>query len=138
MNINAYLPDELGKRAKEAKVEFSALLRGAVIKELDRLEALAASTDGMVPQEVEATTIDGHNTLLRFTGENLGGYDPETYLTDAGAVILVFEEGWQKFETREEFGEWVNNPHRNMLPASTERELSKTAAYLGLPIVVEL
>jgi post-segregation antitoxin (ccd killing protein) len=35
MYVNLYLPDELGKRAKEANLKLSRLLREAVIKELE-------------------------------------------------------------------------------------------------------
>lgn len=36
MNVNVYLPDELGRQAKEADLPFSQLLRDAVVQELKR------------------------------------------------------------------------------------------------------
>lgn len=37
MNVNVYLPDELGKRAKEAKLPLSRMLQKAIKRELDDL-----------------------------------------------------------------------------------------------------
>lgn len=34
MRINVYLPDEIGQAAKEAELNFSAILRDALIKKL--------------------------------------------------------------------------------------------------------
>ena len=36
MNVNVYLPDDLGTQAKEAELPFSQLLRDAVVAELKR------------------------------------------------------------------------------------------------------
>jgi post-segregation antitoxin (ccd killing protein) len=47
MNINAYLPDELGRRAKEAGLNLSGLLREAVVAELERRDREALAAAGM-------------------------------------------------------------------------------------------
>jgi hypothetical protein len=139
VNINVYLPDELGQRAKEAQLEFSALLRHAVTEELERRAELEAARDGMVSQEIEAYDRDRNPLLLRFTGKPIGGdVGVQGYLTDEGTVIIVFEEDYTTFDNVDEFSAWVVDPTRNALDRHSEQSLDEIVAELGGRRVVNI
>ena len=136
MDITVYLPDEIGQRAKDASVKFSALLREAVINELDRIETLEQSRDGMVPQQVE---IGGNPpTLLRFTGKLIAGdMGIAVYETDKGAVILAEDEDHAHFDDVQEFMYWVDNETRANRGRAAETVLGEAVVEFGGPRIIE-
>jgi len=139
MDINVYLPDELGARAKEAGVKFSALLRDAVTDELARREAIERARDGMTEQNIDLDDYSGNPLRLRFTGKSVGGDSGvEVYLTDAGKVVVVLEEDYLTFEDVDLFSEWVAEPTRDNLGRSAEEALRVALAELGGRRVVDL
>ena len=76
MNLNVYLPDDLGAEAKEADLQFSQLLRSAVIDELERRrvvsETLAESTEHLI----EVVHPGGYTYTGRVSGSLIyGGHD---------------------------------------------------------------
>jgi hypothetical protein len=68
MNVNVYLPDDLGKRAKDADLPFSQLLRSAVSSELERREGMSQSLNYTQTIELELTDRDGNPYTGRLTG----------------------------------------------------------------------
>lgn len=140
MNHNVYLPDDISEGARAAELNLSRLLRSAVIEELDHLAAIKRARDGMVPQRVKAEDSDGP-VWLRFTGKPVGGdalAGIVIYLTDAGAVIVVEEEGYSRLDSAEDFGHWVEDPHRNNLGRPAEQVLREALLELGQPRVIEI
>jgi hypothetical protein len=91
MKVNAYLPDDLGKRAKEADLPFSQLLRDAVVDELERREAMAATLADPQMFKLEIEDRDGTAYTGRITGKLIAADDRkgvEVYLTEDERVIL--------------------------------------------------
>jgi len=90
MNLNAYLPDDLGKRAKDANLPFSQLLRDAVVRELERREAMAQSLTKSRTVELELTDKKGYSYTGRFVGTLIDSDDlgREVYLTEDERVIF--------------------------------------------------
>src|SRR5262245_28047518 len=136
MNVNVYLPDDLGKRAKRADLAFSQLLRDAVTAELERREAMASTlTDDPQTFELELEDKDGFTYKGRITGklitsEERGGLD--VYLTEDERVILYYGERLDYWE--------LDDPEyelRDELEMGTYRE---ACAALGIKpnIVVDI
>jgi post-segregation antitoxin (ccd killing protein) len=89
MNVNVYLPDDLGKRAKDADIPFSQLLRDAVVTELERREAMAQTLTKTETIQLELEDRDGNAYTGRFTGTIIDGNDTSSiYLTDDERVIF--------------------------------------------------
>lgn len=88
MNINVYLPDELGAQAKEAELPLSRILRDAVTQELERIGAMKTATDGM--EEITLDLVkEGVGYKGRFTGKHLAGGDRyDVYLADDERLIV--------------------------------------------------
>lgn len=87
MDIAVYLPDELGARAKEAGVKFSALLRQAVQQELGRREALEDATGRATTHELTVADQAGYVYGARLHGSVLV-IDERT-----GTTAYVLEDG---------------------------------------------
>jgi hypothetical protein len=140
MDITTYLPDDVGEWAKTNDINLSATLRAAVIEERERREELAAAQDGMVQQLVD--TSDRYSDSaerLRFTGKEIaGGFGIAVYLTAAGQVLMVEEDGYETFADREAFSEWIYDAFRNNLGQDSEQALTEAAAELGLPRVTDI
>jgi hypothetical protein len=93
VNINVYLPDALGKRAKEANLPISLLARHAVERELERrsaMEETLSEETQLVELEFED---DGRTVIGRFRGVLVAeGHNVQAYVTDDGRVIAYDEE----------------------------------------------
>jgi hypothetical protein len=89
VNINVYLPDDLGKRAKAADVPFSQLLRDAVVEELERREAMSETLRDVETFELPLEDKDGKAYTGRITGTAIDGDDKdvEIFLTEDERVI---------------------------------------------------
>lgn len=94
MNINVYLPDELGEkvRAQEAKGEklpLSQLLQEAVREELNRRESMAVTLQDPSEYEVALEDDEGRPYTGRITGSLIAeDRDLTVYLTNDERVIL--------------------------------------------------
>jgi hypothetical protein len=73
MDVNCYLPDELGERAKAAELNFSALLRSAIFEELEHREALAEASKGAEEHLLDVET-DERGYTARLVGKSVA-YD---------------------------------------------------------------
>ena len=138
MNHNVYLPDDISEGARAAELDLP-VLRSAVIEELDHLAAIKRARDGMVPQRVKAEDSDGP-VWLRFTGKPVGGdalAGIVIYLTDAGAVIVVEEEGYSRLDSAG-LRPLGGDPHRNNLGRPAKQVVREALLELGQPRVIEI
>jgi hypothetical protein len=89
MNINVYLPDDLGKQAKDAELPLSRLLREAVKDELERKAMITKALAEPQTFELRLEDGDGRAFTGRITGTLIAtGHDEvELYLTDSKRVI---------------------------------------------------
>ena len=93
----------------------------------------------MVELRIKSADRDGSPVLLRLTGKRVGGdLGTDIYLTDAGRVVVVFEEDWLEFDSAEDFTEWVSEPNRGHQSGDAEAALAETAGALGAPRIVDL
>jgi hypothetical protein len=91
VDITVYLPDELGKKAKEAKLPFSQLLRGAVEDELARQQAVADTLTEVEEHELDVETPEGSLVTGRLVGTCIAGpsrSDVSAYLTSDGRILV--------------------------------------------------
>jgi post-segregation antitoxin (ccd killing protein) len=139
VDITVYLPDETGKAAKAADLNFSRLLRDAVLEELRRLDELADARGGMTEQTIDLEDRNGDPLRLRFEGKAVAGTDPDVYLTTNGTVVVVFEDEYETFDDVEAFSDWVSDwQHRNNHGQSREAVLQDAVAQLGGRRVVDI
>jgi hypothetical protein len=95
MNVNVYLPDDLGKQAKDAELPFSQLLREAVEDELRRRTTVSAT---LAEPEQHIVTIehpDGYEYEGRITGRCLYEDDRDSY-----SVYLTTDERLLAYDER--------------------------------------
>jgi hypothetical protein len=138
VDITVYLPDGIGKRAKDAGLPFSRLLRDAVATQLDYRDTLAEATGDMTSQEVDTTNGD-RPVRLRFTGRQIAS-DGETtvYQTDGGKIVVTDSHGYDIHGNAEDFGAWMDKAARIHRGSPAERVLADAAETLGLPEVIRL
>ena len=108
MDITVYLPDELGRQAKDAELNLSGLLRAAVTEELERREAVSNTLENT--KEHILTVSDEEDRLYdaRLVGQEIA-YDERleqtVYVTDDERVILYDSERqkyWQVDDPKDE------------------------------------
>ena len=89
MNVNLYLPDDLGARAKEAELPLSHLLQGAVVDELERRAMISNTLTEPQTFELQLEDEEGRSYTGRITGSLIatGRGDVELYLLDDERVI---------------------------------------------------
>jgi hypothetical protein len=99
MNVNLYLPDDLGKRAKDAELPLSRLLQVAVTTELGRRAAVSKTLAEPQTFELTLEDHDGHIYTGRVTGaciaESRHG-EVSVFLTDDERVI-VYEDDRRQY-----------------------------------------
>jgi hypothetical protein len=92
MNVNLYLPDELGQQAKQAELPLSQLLREAVTAELERRQAVAKAINEASEHLLDLCD-DSNGGRGEYVGRLVGivvgwnGYGDTIYLADDGRVI---------------------------------------------------
>jgi hypothetical protein len=113
VTINVYLPDEIGERAKEAGLNFSRMLRGAVEAELQRRDTIAATLkDGLEEVEVDLGEHTGYFTGKALADTTSDGLD--VYLTDDERVIVYDGSRLEAIvldDPANELPDWVRDPH---------------------------
>jgi hypothetical protein len=134
MDITVYLPDEIGKRAKEAELPLSRLLRRAVEDELERKDDMKATLSEPKVYEVE---MNGGGYTGRITGALIAAADnhsgDELYLTDDER--LLYYDG-NRGRVAEVDDDEVAETLREML--RDDEEYAAALAKLGLRPVVDL
>lgn len=91
MNVNLYLPDDIGQRAKDEELPLSSLLRAAVIEELERRRAMNTTLGNTTEILLDLEDEDGHSFTGRITGVEIADNDDGewyAYVTDDERVIL--------------------------------------------------
>jgi hypothetical protein len=88
MNVNVYLPDDIGARAKEASLPFSQLLQAAVADELERRRIMSETLTDVAVYEVDIEHPDGYVFTGRITGTLIAD---QVFLTE-DERILVYDE----------------------------------------------
>src|SRR6266516_3105012 len=99
MDITIYLPDELGKWAKENDLGLSRMLRDAVEEEKRRREAEAALEAGRATHKLDVREPDGyggddditvrlHGTLIATQDVDDGHGSTEVYLGEDGKLYI--------------------------------------------------
>lgn len=94
MNVNLYLPDDLGQRAKDADLPLSQLLRAAVVDELHRRRAMASTTQQMTEHELTIENDDGATYTATVVGTLIGENDrngDKVFLTGQENVVAYDE-----------------------------------------------
>jgi hypothetical protein len=89
VDITVYLPDEIGRQAKDAELNLSGLLRSAVTDELERREAMNKTLTETETYEVYLEDGDGRGYTGTITGKKLGWEDEvEVFLTSDERVLV--------------------------------------------------
>ncbi len=132
MNVNLYLPDELGQQAKEADLPLSRLLREAVIDELERRRTVAQTLSA--PQTFEFAVQDGEGSFFtgRLTGKEIAHDDrrrTNVYVTDDERVIVVVEDG-QYSES--------SDPAEELRGVLSDADYKTAMTALGLKPIIDL
>lgn len=98
MDINVYLPNELGERAKHQELNFSRILRAAVTRELDQRDAMNdALGDEVQTYEVEIPYHDDESgetvpVIGRITGRELfDDGDVAVYLKSDRQILILWK-----------------------------------------------
>jgi hypothetical protein len=135
MDITVYLPDDLGKWAKEHELGLSRMLREAVEEEKKRHDARAKITEEGF-ERVEA--YDGERDReVAFQGRQIGyadHWDQTAYLTPKNA-IAVYSAERQELWIYDDYQEFLGNPDE---PNHPDEMTAQVAAALGEKYVEEL
>src|SRR5262245_55133916 len=135
MNVNLYLPDDLGQQAKEAELPLSQMLRTAVVDELERRKVVSETLAETEIHEVTIEDEDGRPYTGRITGKRLYGPDyhhTEVFLTDDERV-LVYDGGNLRY--------WVSDdPARDLreIQYMTDGEYADVLQAMGVTPVIDL
>jgi hypothetical protein len=133
MNLNLYLPDDLGKRAKDADLPFSQLLREAVRAELERREIMSTTLTDLETIQLDLEDDEGLPYTGRFTGRVIAENDRNdvvVYVTEDERVILY--DG-------ERLNYWVVQDIESELADALELSAYQDACRaLGIEVVIDL
>jgi post-segregation antitoxin (ccd killing protein) len=136
MDITVYLPDDLGKWAKDHDLPLSRMLREAVDNERRRRQAVAktlgrAEATDLTVQDDEgnAYTARLHGTLIAEVEEG-GGTLVEVYLGEDGAIYVYFDPDSKLHQgvTVDELRNWLPDP----------AAYAKAMRALGEEVVIDL
>jgi hypothetical protein len=136
MDVTCYLPDEVGKWAKENDLGLSRLLRAAVEEEKQRREARAGiSEHGFERVEVYD---DQKERDVAFRGREIArDYDTgqAAYLTEGGAIVVT-DQGM--FSTFDAWDDLAGQDERDTRARPPEALMMQIADALGERYVEEL
>jgi hypothetical protein len=109
MDITVYLPDEIGERAKAAGLKLSRLLRGAVVRELERRVAMEQSLEEHQEFTITTEDADGKPYLGRITGRAIAvSGDVDVYLTTDQRVLVHNTSTLEHWEVDDAKGELLD------------------------------
>jgi hypothetical protein len=101
MNVNVYLPDDIGESAKAAELNLSRLLRDAVTDELQRRSIVSQTLEDATEILIDLEHPDGGHYKGRFTGTMIAcneRHDIEIYLLSDERVIRYHRGDYCMFE----------------------------------------
>jgi hypothetical protein len=91
MDVTVYLPDEIGRRAKDEELKLSRMLRDAVTAEFKRRDAIDEALDEIQTYEVWPVEMNGVLVTGRITGKLIAScadsQDGVLFLTDDKRVL---------------------------------------------------
>jgi hypothetical protein len=137
VDITVYLPDEIGKWAKDQELNLSRMLRDAVEAELQRHLARAHSNE----QSFERIEVydSGREHDVAFQGREIG-QDGDAlqaaYLTPSGTIVVTDDEG--TFVTFDNWTELAEPRALEVRPWPSEDLMVQIAGALGEKYVEEL
>lgn len=97
VDITVYLPDDIGNEAKAAKLNFSGLLRQAVIKELDRRKAVTQTLTNQEIYELQLENKDGNPYVGRVTGRMIAESNTVRVLLAEDERVLIYDESTSRY-----------------------------------------
>jgi hypothetical protein len=133
MNINVYLPDDLGRRAKEAELPLSRLLQAAVADELERRHAMAGTLSETQTYEVDVENDDGKIYTGRITGTRIAEdyrNDTQVFATDDDRVIVYDGEKRRHYV--------IDDPAQDLRGWLAEDTYVAAMSSLGLKPIIDL
>jgi hypothetical protein len=132
VDITVYLPDEIGTKAKEAKLNLSALLRVAVVDELER-EAIVAKTLGdSTVHEMTVEDDEGRGMVdVRLHGASLAAEQ------DGTAAFLTEDERLVVYDDRRHQLVWLTD-EEDLRQWLSGRNYVKAMAALGKKAVIDI
>jgi hypothetical protein len=138
MNVNVYLPDDLGRRAKAADLPFSQLLQSAVFDELERRAAMSATLNEPQTYEVAIEDRDGGAYTGRITGKEIAsgedrhGNLTQIFLTEDERVLIY--DGARMEYSELDFPAQLEDWQHDLEPAV----YAEAMAALGLKATIDL
>jgi hypothetical protein len=139
VDITVYLPDDVGRRAKDAepKLNLSHLLRTAVEEELSRREAIGEALEGA--EEVVVEMDDDY--YVRFTGKEIVRGEGYTLGVDyaghaAGYVLYLLED--ERVVLCPDYGGYIILDDPTEFRPDSDEEYIEMMRALGLKAVVDL
>src|SRR5205809_5294372 len=112
MDITIYLPDELGKWAKESDLPLSRMLRDAVEAERDRRKAVDSTLAEAATFDLDVEDRDGNSYTARIHGALIAGpeYSPiEVYLGKDEKVYVYDQSKLYEDVSREDLRDWIGS-----------------------------
>jgi post-segregation antitoxin (ccd killing protein) len=98
VDITIYLPDEIGRQAKEAELNLSRMLRDAVIDELERRATVSKTLEEPRTYEVEVEDAEGRVFTGRIVGTEIAADKVlRVFLTDDDRVV-VYDENKLRYD----------------------------------------
>lgn len=137
MNVNLYLPDELGQQAKEADLPLSQLLRAAVVDELERRAAVSETLKESEVHALDLEDKDGNPYFGRLEGR-LIAYDDSQW-TKPVAVFLTTDERLMVHE-HEKFNLWEveNDPETVLRDLLGDGPFMEAMVALGIKPTIDV
>jgi post-segregation antitoxin (ccd killing protein) len=133
MNVNLYLPDDLGKEAKDAELPLSRLLQDAVSDELERRNAMSETLEDTTTHELSLEDEEGRNYTARITGTDIArndDQDVDVYLTERENVVV--HDG-------DKLRYWVlNDPENDLRGWLSPADYTDAMLALGITPVIDL
>jgi hypothetical protein len=102
MNVNLYLPDELGEKAKAADLPLSRLLQRSVTEELQRREAVTKTMKDAREHLVDLETKEGYAYQGRINGIEVHEDDRYRWFVTTDERVLVYDDENMSAEQVEE------------------------------------
>lgn len=131
MNVNVYLPDELGRRAKDAELPLSQLLREAVTTELERMDAVSETLEKVSTHELLVEDDDGRAYTARLDGTLIARDEHrelDVYLTTKENVVVHDASRY-----------WVaDDPEEDLRPILPPAEYADAMLALGIKPTIDL
>jgi hypothetical protein len=111
VDLTVYLPDALGQRAKEAKLNFSRMLRDAVTDELERQSTVDTTLESPEVYERDLKSKNGNIYTGRITGKLIASDEKrgvEVFLTHDERLLALDGRNLQVDEIDDkDLGDWL-------------------------------